>query len=441
MMLQILGRWAATMSRVTALLMVALPGLGCGSGDASAPPSPGAPPVVASSSQVVMTTPPVTGIASRVLLSTVARGGDHSSLLVRVRGAPDFTLSFPGEHVLMACAKRVSGTDYLLVSTTNISSGVGSLFAYSDTDADDVIDVSSKVTVFTTGSEKAYFTSIAISPTRWFLLDSRCQDVWVADAPNGLPVSISSTRFARSADHVELLQVRHLQAQSADSVTGTPWSAFPRRSRSKPPELAMTDTTSDQVADAVTYSTAAPVPDIEGVLYAGQTQCSVLSQHADTIEVWRLDTAGSESVLLGSTVSSVAIGGAEWVQISLSPALALDERVRVRYALQTEGTTQTVSGAFPLLQSLDVDSVPSDVGGTVTVTGVNFTSTMDVVLVGGVASANPAQPLTFTLVSGTEISVTVPALGSAWEGRAYLFAMENAQEVYLNRLPLTVSAP
>lgn len=412
-------------------------------GHASDSGSSTASPTIARSSQVVLTTPPPSPIGGRTLNGNFGHGSDHSSIFILPRLATGFEISFSPSVVQLAAEHTVAGTTYLFVGTVD-SSDIFTLHRFHDANADEVVDASTKTTVFTTGSAKAYFTDVAFTATRWFFLDRRCQDVWVADASAGLPTSISSTPFARSADHSALLSVLYVKAESASKVLGLRSAEDTNAAEveHRDPVLTMEDTTGNDVADSVSLSSVAAHPDVVGLPYHGQTALEAIASHTDTIEVWRLDSSGAEDTLLGSQAVTGAIGSPLVTSIALSPALSEGEVIRVRYDSETVGDADfTVAPALPQLLSTDTQTVASDSTATIVIKGFNLSSGMNVELWHMTKGDQPPTALTFSVTSGSEISVTVPALGSSWEGRCLIQATSGTQVVPLSTVPFTVLAP
>jgi hypothetical protein len=391
---------------------------------------------------VVLTSPPKVALIGPTLNGIFGHGSDDSSIYISPSLGNGFEISFAPSVIQLAKQHTVSGVTYLFVGTVD-SADIYTLYRYHDSNSDDVIDTSTKTTVFTSGSNKAYLTDVAFTSTRWFFLDQRCQDIWIADASAGLPTSISTTPFAKSADHADLLQVRHLEAVSASEVLGSEYrTGDDVESKHRRPVLTMQDTTSDGLADSVSLSSIADHPDVIGAPYDGQSSIDVVASHTDTVRVYKLDSAGAEDVLLGSASATGTIAVPERVSISLSPSLSEGEIIRVRYDSEAEGDEDLeVVDSKPQLLRADTDVLVSNAAATVIIEGLSLATGMTVELWHSTDPDLAPQSLSYTVTSATEISVSVPVLGSSWEGRVMIQAISGSQVIPLRAISLTVVAP
>ncbi len=144
--------------------------------------------------------------------------------------------------------------------------------------------------------------------------------------------------------------------------------------------------------------------EIYGLPMSGATSLKVRGTPGLQIEVWRLDANHVETTMMGGATLSGA--GVDWTAVSLSAALVAGEWIQVRHAVPpTFGERSRVISSRPWIVETE-PAVVEQSGGTVAVHGQGFEANMDLEIVGtdGVRTVLP-----YTLASGTEISISVPA--------------------------------
>ena len=392
-------------------------------------------------SQVVLSTPPKVAIGGATLDGRFGSGSTSSSLMVAPRQANGFELSFPGLTLLLAEEHVVGGVTYLFVGGVDANDSF-QLYGFHDSNADGVVDASTKALILTSGATKLYVTDIAIHGVRWYFLDRRCQDVWVADATGGMPSSLLASPFCRSADHSELMHVRYVIADSATKLLGRRYAPAPDvlEQSHRSPVVTMEDTTGDFQADTVSTTSVDPWPIPVGGFYEGQTVATVASYHSGTIEVWTLDSSHAEDQLLGSAPTTATSQTPQEIAIGLSPAISEGDRVRVRYATESTGPEATARGDYPELLTISAWAQDYDVQGSVVIRGENLTTGMTLTLTSVTTTQTPVS-LSYVLDSPSQITATIPALGASWAGWAEIVATVPGQAHFVGSVRINIVAP
>jgi hypothetical protein len=341
---------------------------------------------------------------------------------------------------MFAVALERSGTDYLLVSSIDASENFR-LDRFHDSTADGVPDQSTRTTLVVS-TEPMYVTWMSVvDAVKVLLLDRRCQDVLVAKDTNsdGWVDAINSTPFAASGVLPELLPITHISSFVAANDDLVVWGreVAPNSVESISPlftVLALQDTDDDDVADgSATENPADRGPRvIDGRPFDGQSELAVsrfsLNSPA-TIEVWELDENEDDVAQLGSIALGMGVGSGV---VSLSPAPSAGDVLGIRYqGNPTSQTTARVLEAYPQVLSVTPGVVDPEVTATVTLTGLNFSSTMAVKLVKHRETF--VDVISFTYVSDTVATIVVPAqsdLEAVW-----VAAFADGQTVEPNEYP------
>ena len=304
---------------------------------------------------------------------------------------PAANFAVPGAQILSVNHVMRGGDSYLLVGTIDAAE-VWSLYRYHDSNSDGYPDVGTETKLFDTGSSPAYVTNIYYMQSGTiYLLDRRCQDICRATDANGdnWPDTVAATPFAKFDDYpgVGFEKIRDLEAMDTSSH-GTMVLGFVERNRMDatkgrfrvPYTARFVDSDSNGVADSAMANEPHKAPYGSGSFlersrvfaYAGATQLTISSGGLATstpIEVWRLNAAGDEDLLLGSGALAEKFG-----TVTVSPALVQGDRIRARvvppalaraYEVEVAPAWPQVSGAAPA-------TTPVGAAFVATLTGVNF---------------------------------------------------------------------
>ncbi len=332
-------------------------------------------------------------------------------------GVSKFSVSIPGEQILMALVHLAGGTEYLLVGAIDTNEKFV-LHRVHDSDDDGVVDASTLTSVFDSGTEKIYGMSLAVEGDRWYLLDRRCQDVrLILDTDSdGLADAWKSTPFAKSADHSELLETRHLIKPSSGTGVDA-YSTLHEQPEAEPGRVELRDSNSDDVSDtATTIAPKSITPVIYGHLFSGQDKVKVQADYGSgqTAQVWDVDGSGDPSNLLGS----ILLSDDEFTEISLSRALVLDEEIVIKFSDPgAEEEVLEVGEDEPQYIDLSTVNLPIGQVNTIEVEGYGFTSTTTYTL-----ETKDEQSITIaaTFNSSTSVTLAVPILTAASLGNATL---------------------
>lgn len=253
-----------------------------------------------------------------------------------------------------------------------------------------------------------------------YLFDTRNYRVLVVEDTNAdaVPDSIASQVYVDSKMSHFLEEVRHL---AWDSGTGLLCLRDDPRDepRAEPyTEYWLRDTDLDGQADeydAVSKSgnyLNEHDPELCAKVDAGDSSVTVLGPSGATIELWRMTSAtGGYDTLLGTgTVPDQS----NEVTITLPSPLAEGWYIRAKDTTHArESEVVEVLAARPHMTDVDLPSVVTHDGGTVTITGENIPSSISFEWDVDFELPTDAGPVTMVWKSSSEVQVSIPAWGSS----------------------------
>ncbi len=349
------------------------------------------------------------------------------------------TIVVPGAHIVGVFTRIVDDERNLLVSTID-QSELASLYRYSDSDGDGAPNESSQQLLFSS-TERMFVTDLDWDEnSNVYLLDHRCQDVWVARDTNasGWPDSLDAAAFARSDDHPELLSVRAVYTRAPGHVALLRWVLRPGSGvASDHDHWIAIDSDGDGIAEQFfARESASRAPNVYGRPYEGQTEILVLGESGRTVKVTRIGET-SETVI-GSVALTTEF---EFTPITLSSALMESERIRVEFDETNVGSAEfAVRSSDPQALQMLRQTWKVDIGATATLHGLNLTPDMTVTLETATGSTHT---LTYTYVDSNSVTVFVPPLPLSETGRGFITAIAAAQPVntHITHAPCAICEP
>ncbi len=342
--------------------------------------------------------------------------GSYEGSLVHFRFS-SASVQAAGARVMAVATLEDSSVLYLLVSSTD-AAGTFRLDRFHDAGVDGIPDQSTRETLLTSGAITRFVTSIyARSRSAVYLYDQATGDILLAQGgAGGWISSIQQAPFASVATYPLLEHVRHIDG-GADPGLGfallasTGVDLAHASASSELPLLIFADANDDGMADGLVEHSSDRQPSVSDPRpFAGQSvlRVSRIGATADrTVEVWEIDpVTHSDIALLGSGVVGMAEGIGD---IGVSPALVAGDVIAVRYQGSSSGSQRhyRVADAWPQVLAVSPDLVAEDTAVSVTLTGVNFTSSMLLRLV--VEDAAP-QSLSYQFIDSTSITATLPGI-------------------------------
>jgi len=357
------------------------------------------------------------GLAGVTSYDAVSTSGTVT--LTPMTGAAELTLTTAGNGVILAAVRQIGSVPYLILGV-NDAQDVFHLQSVHDADGDGILDLSTLVTHFTTGSTPAYFTSMAVVDDAWYFLDRRCQDVRLAIDTNadGLPNTLAATPFARSADYSFLLEARSIGSKTEGVVMAAPvdLAAVPGHESGW---AVYTDSDLNGVAESESLEAARTLaPIVRGHPFAGQTKLYVHAGHAvgQTAEVWLLDENGLDDTLLGSA----ALASGAWGGVTLSPALSLDAVIAVRFTNgQAAQREFDVDAPLPQIYSTTPASISRGQHTALALEGQGFAAGMTVAIR---TASGTLHVMTATVTDSEQATVALPSLQLGDDGLAHVWA-------------------
>ncbi len=385
-------------------------------------------PSLTRSAQVLTTTPDAfvqgsfqDGDAAPVFLY-LASSEDGQVLFEAIDDGAQTCIDTESNAILWGDSWRVADTTWFVVSVV-MADETARVLRYKDVDGDGAPDESSKEEIATSGTEPAYITSVTRvdneDASAVFVLDSRCQDIWVASDTDsdGWADELETTAFAMSADYSEILKAAGIVAFDHDGIDhAMVITSGIVRGSSRVEGYMLYDDDGDGSADRVESSTQpSPTPSSYGRLYHGQSTVTVLggySADGRIVEAWELGEQGEDVVLL----SSATFAASNVLTMSLTRSLAQGEQIGLRFADGGIQFIQTVAAAEPQVLGTGVSRYTTtdlEVPQTITLTGLNFVSTMIVTVLGPDGTLSTAAP---TVLTSTEATITLPTYVEPTEG-------------------------
>jgi len=315
---------------------------------------------------------------------------------------------------------------HFLIGFVN-AAGTWSLFRFHDADGDTLPDVATKALLFDTGNTPAYITYIARlhGQSEIYLLDERCQDVFVARDGNGdgFPDTLQTTPFAESFQFPELLDGRMIVVVAAGQIdvpsgrfrVGNHDMGTYQKFSSDIYRLA--DTDQDGIADTISaWVRSDPAPRLYGRPFAGQTTLKIAGTEGASVEVWSVAEVDSAPI---SLLGAVTLSSDDWTALTLPAALVEDQKVRLSYATHPQdGAIHRVWKDLPQAQGVS-ERLVARTGDAVDMQGVNLSSSTVFRLRWG-PDLGDSQLLSAVVHSSEAATVTIPALPATATGTAFL---------------------
>jgi hypothetical protein len=391
---------------------------------------------IRSASQVVLTEPPDSSDYSGPTATPVWALTNDGVEFQAVDG-PKITLMLQNQAQAMAVLPwHIDGpiTHYLIGFID--AAEKWSLFRFHDADGDTVPDESTKTLLFDSGTAPAYITYIARAPDSdtIYLLDRRCQDVWVAkdSDSDGFPEDLQSTPFAQSATYPALLDGRMLVVPEGGTVD-VPSNAFLVGYDDHPAYFdfmfdiyRLEDTDANGVADTLsTWRHASSAPTLYGRPYDGQTVLKIAGTEGSLVEFWKVAELDDSPITL---LGSVTLGAGDWTTMTLASGLSEDDSVRLNYSgTPDDGIVMRVWKDLP--QMVNISGRVLDIaGGSIDLNGVNLHSNVVVRLRTGF-DLSSVHMLSIVVHDSESATVTVPTLPSTAVGTAMLEMYDPAHPV------------
>ena len=321
------GKHKMIQIRGTVLLLPLLLALAA-CGDNSAPDEGGSTGFLRSS--LVLTGPPVAAVIGNINDVRYEGVVDETSgaLSLEFKYLNPDSVSISGDVFQLGHVHEVAGAEYLLVGTLDASESF-TMHRIHDATGDGIPDASTLTNLFDTGTTAMYITSVAVmADGTMYLLDKRCQDVLVATDTDsdGWADTVLSAPLARSADHEELLDSAWISAGLDDDdeiIVHVHTASVGSTVSPYAPIISIVDEDGDHVLDTF----GAQPPSRKPIVIDGATPYDglmsltlhgLLHEADEGVEIWLLDAAGEEDVLLGSgsmpeagTTSITLVQGAE----------------------------------------------------------------------------------------------------------------------------------
>lgn len=326
-------------------------------------------------------------------------------------GARPHIVSTGGDTITLFRERVVDDIPYLLIGLAS-KTGRFRLVRVHDADGDGRIDTAAAETLFRLPTTY-YLTDYTVADGRWYFLDSRSMDVWIARTEDGWPRGLHPTPFARSHDIPALAFVDLIRATSKHRVLCySRHFAWERRPGGHLHAVLFADDESPGVTDHYAFSNSYRV-ETRWQLHDGQTQIQYWCELPDPVSIWtRAHPRALWEVLVPPRKPQEDI---VYQAVSLDRPLRAGEEVQFRWRERRLMTT-TVRDAEPQLRlrRLTREELATKPPGGLHLSSRNADGCL--LWIRSAKMHEPARRLDYEMDPSGHITVSLPTLPNSWHG-------------------------